>query len=320
MRIAILDPENQDIGLKIVYPEADYFIINEDKDYGYYRKESYGYYNIKVHDDISKINSINYDILFIVLRVKDTVINTTNFYLHMNKINSILNQNNFKKVIIFDNDDYDYDPNDYFKNRNVNLFLKRNYSKNKIYKDNVISFPFVIFGLVSIIEKIDRDLLSENEYFNMENKNDRLYFSGNLFNHIDEKMGVYRNRRKLHEEFSSYISTSGFVYYQWYIEYMQRSKFSLDLPGVGDPNIRTFEILLSGSLMLSFYNDLKWPFEEEFSDYTKFKSIEEFKDKYSILQNNIDIYNEALKTQYNIVKKYFNLNWLRGYINKLIET
>jgi hypothetical protein len=320
MRLAILDPENQDIGLKILYPHADYYIINEDKDYGYCRKRSYNHYNITVHNDISKINSSNYDILFIILRVKDTVIETADFYLHMDKINNILNENSFKKVIIFDNDDYDYDPNVYFKNSKVNLFLKRNYNKNKIYKDNVILFPFIMFGLVSIIEKIDRDLQTEEQYFNMENKNDRLYFSGNLFNHIDEKMGVYRNRRKQYEQFASYISTSGFVYNEWYIEYMRKSKFSLDLIGVGDPNIRTFEILVSGSLMLSFYNDLKWPFEEEFSEYTKFKTIEEFKEKYYILQNNIDIYNEALRTQYNIVKKYFNLNWLREYINKLIDS
>lgn len=238
MRLAILDLENQDIGLKILYPEGDYYIINEDKDYGYYRKESYKYYDIRIHDDTTKINSSNYDILFIILRVKDTVIETANFYLHMDKINNILNENSFKQVIIFDNDDYDYDPNDYFKNSKVNLFLKRNYNKNKIYKENVILFPFIMFGLVSIIEKIDRDLQTEEQYFNMENKNDRLYFSGNLFNHIDEKMGVYRNRRKQYEQFASYISTSGFVYNEWYIEYMRKSKFSLDLIGVGDPNIR----------------------------------------------------------------------------------
>ena len=42
---------------------------------------------------------------------------------------------------------------------------KRNYNKNKPYCHKVVPFPFIMFGEKSIIEKCDRELVSQNEYF-----------------------------------------------------------------------------------------------------------------------------------------------------------
>lgn len=53
-----------------------------------------------------------------------------------------------------------------------------------------------------------------------------------------------------------------------FLNVMRKSKFSLDLLGAGDPNKRTFEILLSGSLMISEKSDLVWPFDVDFPSFT----------------------------------------------------
>ena len=117
MKIAIIDCVNQDIGLKILFPEADYYIHN-DQDYIIeYRKKSYEYYNISVSKDWTNINDKNYDNLFVILPTFDILPKNSNFKQEIldicNKIINIININNFKKIFVFDNYDYDYDPNDY---------------------------------------------------------------------------------------------------------------------------------------------------------------------------------------------------------------
>ena len=95
---------------------------------------------------------------------------------------------------------------------------------------------------------------------------------------------------------------------------MKKSFFGLDLNGVGDPNKRTFEILSQGTLRISEYNDLKWPFEEEFLEETIFKDADDFNNKISNLINNKELYIKCLNNQNNIYIKYFNKKWVRNYI------
>ena len=95
---------------------------------------------------------------------------------------------------------------------------------------------------------------------------------------------------------------------------LQISKYALDLNGVGDPNKRTFEILSQGALRISEYNDLKWPFEEDFSEETIFKNKDDFIRKINVLQYNNDIYEKCLLKQINIFNKYFNKKWIKEYI------
>ena len=150
MKIAIIDGINQDIGLKLLFPEADYFIDTIEFD----RTASYNKYNIEIKKDWSIINDTNYDYLFIIITLYDTILNTSfynkSIYDILQKELKIINNNNFKKIIIFDNCDYDYDPNTILKNNKINLFLKRNYNKTKTYQSNVLPFPFIMFGHTSL--------------------------------------------------------------------------------------------------------------------------------------------------------------------------
>ena len=66
MRIAIIDPKNQDIGLKILFPQADYYIFTSEECTINARIVSYQYYKFTPRTDIDYITSANYDVLFII--------------------------------------------------------------------------------------------------------------------------------------------------------------------------------------------------------------------------------------------------------------
>ena len=318
MRIAIIDTVNQDIGLKILFPEATYYIHNSEDCTINSRIESYQYYNFIPKMDFSEINDSNYDYIFIILASYD-ILPTTHYY-HENvknifdNITNIINNNNFKFVGLFDNYDFDYDPNDIIQNNKINLFFKRNYNKTKTYKENVVPFPFIMFGEKSMIEKCDTELVNEIEYF--KEKQDRLFFTGNLFTDKDYYYNITRDRLSIYNKIKSLIYNPGYQNYSNFINILRDSKYSLDLLGVGDPNKRTFEILVSGSLMISEYNDLLWPFDnnESFSEETIFKNDTELFYKINEFSKDNKLYLKCLKNQYHIVKKYFNKDWLRNYI------
>jgi hypothetical protein len=317
MKIAVIDGVNQDIGLNILFPEADYYIQKTEYD----KKESLNYYNILPDKDWSKITDKNYDCLFIVIALYDAKVGTNFFkndiYLILNQIIEIVNNNNFKNVCLFDNYDYDYDPNTIINNSKIKYFFKRNYNKLKMYEKNVIPFPFIMFGEKSLIEKCDKELVSRDAYF--QEKQNRVFFTGSLFNHIDNEIEYYRDRRKIYTEIQHIIYNPGNLCYNDFLFQMRNSKFSLDLLGVGDPNKRTFEILVSGSLMISEYNNLRWPFEECFAEETIFKDSNDFFEKIDRLSTDDELYNKCLMIQYNIVEKYFNKKWVKDYILQVIN-
>lgn len=316
MKIAIIDTVNQDIGLKILFPEATYYIHNSEDCTIYSRMNSYYRYNFSPNTNFSDINDSNYDYLFIVIASYNIL--PTHYYQEnirniYDKIMNIINNNNFKFIGWFDNYDFDYDPNDFVINSKINIFFKRNYNKNKKYKENVIPFPFIMFGEKSLIEKCDTELVCEDKYF--KEKVDRIFFTGNLFTNKDYYYDMNRDRRDIYDKIKNAVYNPGFLNYENFLNEIQNSKFSIDLLGVGDPNKRTFEILLSGSLMISQYNDLLWPFDDgdSFSNETIFKDDSDFFYKINKLQDK-ELYYKCLTNQYYIVKKYFNKKWLRNYI------
>jgi hypothetical protein len=323
MRIAIIDGVNQDIGLKILFPHADYYIDHVELD----KSRSISANNIDVKKDWSKINDENYDVLFVIIALYDAKPNTKffkqNIYDILQRELAIINKNNFKKVCVFDNYDYDYDPNEIVSNGKIDLFFKRNYNKTKLYNPNVVPFPFIMFGEVSIIEKINctdpsQRLPSQSDPSQSDmsaiEKIPRIIFSGSLFIHDDPQIGHYRNRKDMYNKIGRYIFNPGYLAYDTFLKQIKMSMFALDLNGVGDPNKRTFEILSQGTLMIGEYNNLKWPFEERFSEETIFANEHEFFNKIEVLIGNPEIYKKCLDNQNEIYKKYFNKEWISNYI------
>jgi spore maturation protein CgeB len=169
-----------------------------------------------------------------------------------------------------------------------------------------------MFGKISLIEKIDRQMVSKEQY--LSNKNNRVFYTGGLYHHIDNKFGVNINRSGMYNQISKYITNPGQMDNNTFIKFIKESKYSIDLLGAGNPNIRTFEILVSGSLMLQQKNNLIWPFSEKFSEECYFENSNEFAINLQKLESNNDLYKECLLNQYQIVNKYFNKEWLKNYI------
>jgi len=324
-RIAIIDFLNQDVGLKILFPEADYFILQEEFD----RTQIYSKYNIKpiVHNkDVNvyeHVTSNKYNIVFIIAALYNSIEiynnkKNTAFQLHIHEklknIKSLINKNNFDKVCFFDNYDYDYDPNIIFHNSPCNniYFFKRYYNKEKLYNTNVFQFPYIIFGHQCNIDMITDRFNKKKE----EQKQSRIFFSGSLMNHKDNTYGVYRNRIEIMNRIVKKVNiyNPGHVNHDTFIKILSTSKYCLDLLGVGDPNIRTFEILSSKSLRISQRSNLKWNFEDEFCEETIFQDENELLEKIVRLENDPQLYQECLDKQNEIVRKHMNIGSLRSYI------
>lgn len=310
MKIAIIDGLNQDMGLKILFPEADYFINRIQFD----KTSCLQKYNIEMKTDWSIINDKNYDYLFVIIALYDSRTNQEiNDILQKELI--IINNNNFNKVFMFDNCDYDYDPNTVLKNNKVDLFFKRHYNKNKHYQENVMPFPFIMFGHISMIEKID----SKFPIVGNENKLNRVFWTGSLYCHINKEYPCIVDRRLIYSQIISHnnngIFNPGMLPYDIFLAEMNKSKFSLDLLGVGYPNKRTFEILTTNSLLIAEKNDLVWPFPEQFSEETTFKNATDYIEKVNKLSENNELYIKCLTNQQNIVEKYFNIIWIKNYIS-----
>ena len=164
-----------------------------------------------------------------------------------------------------------------------------------------------MFGDVSIIEKL-------TELNLIQDRINRVFFTGALFTHNDPEINYYRDRQTIYNKIRNYIYNPGYLSYNNFLIEINKSKFSLDLNGVGEPNKRTFEILSQGSLMISEYDNLKWPFEETFSEETIFKDENEFINKINKLNSDEELYKKCLDNQINIYNKYFNKTWIKSYI------
>jgi hypothetical protein len=304
-RISIIDPKNQDIGLKILFPEADYYIkFVEFKE----KIQSMNNYNIIPKIGFECITDELYDYLFIIFPLYDIVQNTPYYKADMvkyfNEIISIINKNKFKKVFLFDNYDFDYDPNDIVKDSTkIDVFFKRNMSKTQTYQNNVVPFPFIMFGYQSMIELIDRRQVVNTNV----GKLNRIFFTGT----------ITTERRHIYDKIANFIYNPGHLNFNDFLKTIQESKYSLDLNGAGNPNKRTFEILTNNSLLISEFNQLTWPFPENFCDETIIYNAEDFKQKINALHQDFNLYKKCIDVQQTIVNKYFNLDWIRNYINNI---
>ena len=229
MRIAIVDTVNQDIGLKLLFPEATYYIHNSEECTHTHRIISYTKYNFIPNTDWSDINDSNYDCLFIIL-ASYNILSTTPYYqenikIIFDKITNIINSNNFNFVGLFDNYDFDYDPTDFINNKKINKFFKRNYNKNKKYNENVIPFPFLMFGEKSLIEKCQCEIVCEEDYLKI--KKNRIFFTGTIFskNYIYDKMEIERDRREIFNKIKNYIYNPGYLNYDNFINEIRNSNF-----------------------------------------------------------------------------------------------
>jgi hypothetical protein len=323
MKLCILDPAHNIPGLTRIFPDADYYAHQPSHCFNCHwtnhmtNDDFQKHYGFRYKTNWSDINSYNYDYIFIVYNLYDALTSDPRFFKQdvanmLSLVYDIVRQNAFRKVVVFDVYDYDYDPTLY-PNQPVDIFFKRNYSLKKEYSPNVFPFPTSMFlrpcVLWTILDYVDKPL----EHVP---KIREAVWIGGTYIHTDSVYGIVRNREAIYNEIKGEITTFNGVSHTDFCKILKSYALCVDLIGVGDPNKRTFEIFSSGSLWMTNMTDFNWGFKDgdAFSDLCYFSNKEEFIMKKQILLNNDDIYMNALENQNRLVQKYFNKDALRSYI------
>jgi hypothetical protein len=323
-RIAILDPKSHIVGLKLIFPEADYYAYYTNNDgFDSCIKNAdifYKQYNFNFKTDWSQITDKNYDIFIMVSAYYD-VHKMHNPYLQHKQIVydvienglNIINNNTFKKTILIDNHDYDYDPSLLRPDYKFDLYYKRYYNKSKLYSQNVYPFPIIGFGfpcpLWELLSRDNNTIVSKTE--------DSIFWAGSLFEHNDPYYKIYRNRYNYFNEISDLVKTINNRFsFEEFKNTLLKHKFILDLPGVGDPNRRYLEGLGYNNLIFLHKDatNIKYPFEGLPLNETTYENREDFINKYNRLSNDKDFYNMTINKQKELINKYINTEWLRNYI------
>jgi hypothetical protein len=326
-KVCILDPACHIPSLKTLFPDAEYFAHEPDSFFRYpttphpTKEENLRDYGFSYRTDWENIKSSEFSTIFIVAPLLDYFDskekwNKNELVGMRDRISELLLVNSFEKVVVFDVYDYDYEPNTIGCTWKATFFFKRYYNKKKDYQPNVFPFPFMMFlkpcvlGLVLNTKPVQKTLQSIPVGL----------WVGGLYTHTDTTYDIVRDRLGIYQQIHSLIYTLQNVPQSEFINTLQQFKIGIDLIGVGSPNKRTFEILHSGSLLMSMCNDLKWPFDEgdEFSEETLFSTAEEFRTKYETLLLNADVYNKCMEKQNTLIEKYFNQEWLSLYIKKCV--
>lgn len=329
MSIAIFDPFNHSPGLSLLFPEADYYVYPPDSQIHFratrhmFPHEFAQTYGFHYNPAWKSISSQRYDSLFLVLPLLDCLpsdewYSKPDAVRMFRLIKELLSSNTFGKVCLFDTYDYDYDPSLLFPECKIDIFFKRNMNRSKPYNQNVFPFPFVIFTVPCPLFMM---LTYERNTYTSERK-DGIFWSGSTYSH-DQRYTIHgvehhvtRNREEQFKQIETYLSCYSGLPHNTFLQKLSTYKYGLDLEGVGDPNARTFEILLSGSLRIFNNTDLLWPFPESFPEVCSFKSKEDFDTKMQAMAGH---YSSALEHQEYIVKKYINKEWLRSYTVNLIN-
>jgi len=321
MRTCVLDVTAFIPGLTKIIPDTQthYYICKETSSiytlqfppdflrlYGFYYRE-----------DWTNITSDMYDILVLCIPLLDY-----NYYTVlrdiMDKVFVFIKNQHFKHVILFDIHDYDYDPSALIENIPVNIYFKRNYSNTQTYASNVFPWPYCMFVAPCVLFSM---VNVPHRRIHCDRHNDILFVGGlGTYTHIIN--GTVRDRRAfmqaLHiQQPIVHIPELNEIDFS---NALQEHKICLDLPGGGDPNKRTFEILRSGSVIMMYSTGLVWPFEpsDSWPECCVFNNPIDFGIKAKRLLHDKDIYLQTLQQQEYLVNKYMSSSYLTQYYNECI--
>ena len=316
MRYAIFDPTQHCVGLTLLFPEADYYSISPHSYFHYSQRTNEEFervYKFPYKEDLTQLNDSTYDTLIFVFVTWDGKQEThTQFGADrmLASFEELVSTNKFQKVVVFDNHDYPYDPSLMYRAK-INHFFKRNYCKDRTYAPHVSPFPFSMFGLPTC--SLWSYLTDHSQFTNTE-KRMGIFYAGALYKHENKEAGVFVDRETMFAQIKPYVQQYSGLSHIEYMKTMASHMFAVDLNGCGNPNKRTFEILLSRSLRIAQKNSVMFPFPTTFHPLTEFSSGDDFFQNIATLFQNPELYQEALKAQNLIFDTYFTKDWLRAYI------
>lgn len=332
-KIAIIDGDNFDVGLKILFgEEADYFFINK-LSHSHDRISYYEKYNFEPVSIDQLING-NFDTIFFIIPFIYLQINKNgkpdvqpepldlllrNYYYHeWIHITHLFNTGVLKTkwLKIIDISEFPQCPILEISNdiiiplsgyENV-MFFKKNMVPERSYHPAVLPFIFINNREHSIMDYIISPLGEQSD----KGVAKRLFFSGSFDN---RKPLIKSISILLKEKFM--IMQKG-VIADHYNKLLGRYCFNLDLKSANFPNKRTFDILkYGGGLRIGqLDNTFNWGFEDgdNFAEETLFETAEELAVKINLLIDDESLYNKCLEQQHYICTKYFSTESLKAYL------
>tara|TARA_E500000178_G_scaffold246615_1_gene243219 strand:+ start:5797 stop:6825 length:1029 start_codon:yes stop_codon:yes gene_type:complete len=308
------------------YPTGHYTCIELDNKF-----------NINFNNELININNQNFfDNMFFIIPVLSCEYQHQgdNYLKMLQKFKNIYDNfiNKIKgKVILLDNHDYDYKPNNFIKKININydIIFKRSFSgRNKYkYSENTYTYPFIMCTNNDPFYKVLNDNII---YEKLSNKNNKVFWAGTNFKHYEnfDENNVYSSTDRNIILNSPLINNSNILdikktSYEKFITTISLYKYALDLHGCSHHNKRFFEILSTNTLILAEKIDIVWPFENNdgFSEECFFEkgNPEDLYRIYNNFEKDNELYQKCLKNQLYIAKKYFNNEWIWNYIENIIK-
>ena len=299
----ILDFLHEDPGLKLLFPDAEYFSFVQNPQY------VATYPKIIPSQEIARIEFIaatsnatpppNPIPTFMIIAPLYKCFYTWNgeinpqfcsiLYEYFSIFVHIATNYQFENILFFDTHAYQYDPNSIFAHYRLEelskkiTFFKRNYANNVVYDKNVFPFPYIGSNegggaadaadgapcVIDLLQKIIK--LRKKSNYRFPNRN-RLFFSGKPTNKKDTVYGTstdcIEKLQKIKNTVGEYlIYTEKMPDYDTYKIELSRTYFCLSLiEECGAPTRRMFEILSTGTLLMCEADNnarFMWNFEED---------------------------------------------------------
>ena len=239
------------------------------------------------------------------------------------------NMINAEKIIIFDNHDYSILPDlTLLQNIKYNMIFKRNYHKNIQYPKNVKPYHFIdCCGSFDPIKFI----LNNHSVNVKQNKINKIWFCGSIYNHVDNRLNTFTNRIKTMQEINKYniVDVITKKPHNEYLNIIGKYKYALSLMGCSSWGTRHYEILSQNTILFSqachtFPEPLNhvFPFNNpdvQFSKYNFFNSAEDLYKKYLQLEQDPELYKSVLMNQINVVKYYYNTKYIQNMISQYVQ-
>ena len=356
MSTIILDFLHEDPGLKLLFPDADYYAFTRNPD------NLAAYPNIVPSQEIEKLefaaaraNAAPPPAALPTLMVIAPLYKCcymwdgqanpqfrSHIYEYLRIFTHIARSYPFENILFFDTHPYQYDPNSifaYYRMRELSskiVFFKRNYANNIAYGENVFPFPYIGSSVsvgsgaapcvIDLLQQFIKRRKSGN--YRLPDHN-RLFFAGKPMTKNDP---VYGTATDCVEKLQKIKNTVGeYLVYRdhmpddaaYQIE-LSRSHFCLSLiEDCGAPTRRMFEILASGSLHMCEANPnarFLWNFEaDDFVRETYFENEADLFAKLNLLGGKKQNYYMCLQKQNTLVDTHMNKRELRRFIKRCAE-
>lgn len=307
-----------------VFSHVDYISPNTSPPKGKNQFNFVENYNFMYKEEITDEKYNNCFIVFPLLNIVPEGDRRHDNYKKILKM--FIEKTNANKIIIIDVHDFPYIPKKNILDEiNYDYILKRNYHKNIVYNDKVKPFHFVdCCGTFDSVYYLINNQLEYNKN-EIVKKNNKIWFSGTLWNWQDNIWNMHCNRGEFINKLKQYdiLENVPKLPHKQYLEKINEYKYSLS-SGHWGWGTRMHEILAKNTILFSQCCDTipdpsnhVFPFEDgdSFSEYNFFYSIDDLIKKYNELENDDELYKKVLSNQKYIVKKYYSYE----YINKLIN-